>query len=149
VGLTLGKSKYVYQNIELTMRRGKRESLPNGNEYFILRRLGDGARANISGYIACFDGPEIDENLSWIAVHLAGVDVEQRIVPPIPTGVVGVLGPLPSGFFVGEPGMTVKLVIRFVRGLGSVDMTALYRFVVEDSKLDVRYRKSRMAAFWV
>ena len=50
---------------------------------------------------------------------------------------MGVLGRLPSDFFVGEPGTTVKPAICFVRGLDSVDMAALYRFVVEESKLDV------------
>lgn len=57
--------------------------------------------------------------------------------PPFLRGVVGVLGRFPSDFFVGEPGTTVKPAICFVRGLDSVDMAALYRFVVEDSKLDV------------
>ena len=56
---------------------------------------------------------------------------------PFLRGVVGVLGLLPSDFLVGEPGTTVKPAICFVRGLDSVDMVALYRFVVEDNKLDV------------
>ena len=47
------------------------------------------------------------------------------------------MGLLPSDFLVGEPGTTVKPAICFVRGLDSVDMVALYRFVVEDNKLDV------------
>ena len=57
--------------------------------------------------------------------------------PPFLRGVVGVLGLFPSDFFVGEPGTTVKPAICFVRGLDSVDIAALYRLVVEDSKLDV------------
>ena len=47
------------------------------------------------------------------------------------------MGLLPSDFLVGEPGTTVKPAICFVRGLDSVDMVALYRFAVEDNKLDV------------
>ena len=57
--------------------------------------------------------------------------------PPFLRGVVGVLGLFPSVLFVGEPGTTVRPAICFVRGLDSVDMAALYLFVVEDSKLDV------------
>ena len=57
--------------------------------------------------------------------------------PPFLLGVVGVLGLFPSDFFAGEPGTIVKPAICFARGLDSVDMAALYRFVVEDSKLDV------------
>lgn len=57
--------------------------------------------------------------------------------PPFLRGVVGVLGLPLSDFLVGVPGMTVKPAICFVRGLDSVDMAALYRLVVEDSKLDV------------
>jgi len=56
---------------------------------------------------------------------------------PFLRGVVGVLGLLPSDFLVGEPGVMVKPAICFARGLDSVDMAALYRFVVEESKLDV------------
>ena len=53
---------------------------------------------------------------------------------PFLRGVVGVLGLLPSDFFVGEPGTTVKPATCFVRGLDSVDMAALYLLVVEDSR---------------
>lgn len=45
--------------------------------------------------------------------------------PPFLRGVVGVLGLLPSDFFVGVPGTTVKPAICFARGLDSVDMEAL------------------------
>lgn len=57
--------------------------------------------------------------------------------PPFLRGVVGVLGLLPSDFFVGVPGATVMPATCFVRGLDSVDTAALYRLVVEGSKLEV------------
>jgi hypothetical protein len=57
--------------------------------------------------------------------------------PAFLRGVVGVLGLLPSDFFVAEPGTTVSPAICFGRGLDSVDMAALYLLVVEDNRLDV------------
>jgi len=59
--------------------------------------------------------------------------------PPFLRGVVGVLGLLPSDFFVGVPGTTVRPAICFARGLDSVDIAALYRLVVEESKLEVEF----------
>jgi len=55
---------------------------PNEHQDFILRRLGDCARVDIGGYITRFNGLEMDESLFRINpahVHLAGVDVEQRV----------------------------------------------------------------------
>ena len=62
---------------------------PKGNERCILCRFGERARVDISGYITRFNGLEIDENLFGIAsthVHLVGVDAEQGIIAPVPTG---------------------------------------------------------------
>ena len=62
---------------------------PNENQDFILRRLENRARVDIGGYITRFNGLEIDEGLFRINpahVHLAGVDVEQRVVALIPAG---------------------------------------------------------------
>ena len=65
------------------------------------------------------------------------LELSSESSPPFLRGVVGVLGLLPSDFFVGEPGTTVNPAICFVRGFDSVDMAALYRLVVEESRLDV------------
>ena len=55
---------------------------------------------------------------------------------PVLRGVVGVLGLLPSDFLVDKPGVIVKPLICFVRGLDSVEMAALYLLAFEDSMLD-------------
>ena len=65
------------------------------------------------------------------------LELSSESSPPFLRGVVGVLGLFPSDFLVGEPGTTVRPAICFVRGLDSVEMAALYRFVVEESRLDV------------
>ena len=103
VGLTLGESEYIYirtPNLRYSGTQERKEilGLPNGNEYFILRRFGERARVDISGYIPRFDCLEIDESLFRIDpahVHLAGVGTEQRIITPIPTGGCGGLRPAP------------------------------------------------------
>ena len=114
--------------------------LPDGNEKFVLCRFGERARVDMNGYITRFDGLEIDENLFGIDsahVHLAGVDAEQRIIPPIPAGGRRSLGPAPIRLLRRRMGTTVKPAICFVRGPDLVDMAALYLFVVGDCKLDV------------
>ena len=63
------------------MREGEKEivGIPNGNEDFVLRRFGEGARVDISRYITRFNGLEIDESFFRIDpahVHIAGVDAE-------------------------------------------------------------------------
>jgi hypothetical protein len=96
-----------------------------------LPRFGEHTRVDISGNITRFNSLEIDESFFRIDsahVHLASINTEQGIIAPFLRGVVGVLGRLPSDFLVGEPGVTVKPAICFVRGLDSVDMAALYRF---------------------
>jgi len=63
--------------------------LPNGNEDFILSRIGERTRVDIGRDITRFDGLEIDESFFRIDpahVHLAGVSAEQGIISPIPTG---------------------------------------------------------------
>jgi len=84
------------------MRKGGEEKeivgIPNGDEDFILRRFGERARVDISGYITRFDGLEIDESLFRIDpahVHLAGVAAEQRVIAPVPAGGRRSLRPTP------------------------------------------------------
>ena len=109
--------------------------LPNGNEYFILCSIGERTRVNISRYITRFNDLEIDESLFRIDsthVHLAGVDAEQRIITPIPAGVGRGLRPCSRPTSSSDDSQTTNL---FRPRLDSVDMAALYCFVVVDSKL--------------
>ena len=50
--------------------------LPDGNEDFILSKIGERAWIDVSGDITCFDGLEINEDLFRIDsadVHLASI----------------------------------------------------------------------------
>jgi hypothetical protein len=73
----------------MLLRIIKLGGLPNGYENFILSRIGERARVDISGHVACFDGLEIDEDLFRIDpadVHLASVRTKQGVVSPVLAG---------------------------------------------------------------
>ena len=76
--------------------------LPNGDEDFILPRLGERTRVDISGHITRFNGLEINESFFRIDsahVHLASIDTKQGIIAPIPTRGRGSLRSAPIRLF--------------------------------------------------
>ena len=82
--------------------REKGVGLPNRDEDFILPRVGERTRVDISGHITRFDRFEINESLFRIDlahVHLASIRAEQGIIAPIPARGRGSLGSAPIQLF--------------------------------------------------
>jgi len=83
-------------------RRERGVGLPNGDEDFILPRVGERTRVDISGHITRFDRLEINESLFRIDpahVHLASIRAEQGIIAPVPTRGRGSLRSAPIRLF--------------------------------------------------
>lgn len=95
------KSNAVYGHLG-GKRRERCVDLPNGDENFVLPRLRERIRVDISGYITRFNRLEINESFFGIDsahVHLASVNTKQGIITSIPTRGRGSLRSAPIQLF--------------------------------------------------
>ena len=105
----------------------------------------------ISGYIASLNNLEVDENFFGTDpahVHPLVLTLSSESSALFLRGGRWDLGLLRSNILDCEPGTTVKPATYFVRGLASVHTVASYRFVVEESRLDVDVSEVMDGGWW-